>query len=68
VPVSELAEAVEMRPQAVSNLLQRLADRGIVAPRRDGNRIFYSITGPCVPVVPDLALCLIEEAADDARR
>ncbi|MDI2130146.1 ArsR/SmtB family transcription factor [Yinghuangia seranimata] len=61
VPVGELAEQVGMRPQAVSNQLQRLADRGIVATRRDGNRIFYSIADPCVPSVLDLALCLIEE-------
>jgi DNA-binding transcriptional ArsR family regulator len=68
VPVSELAETVGMRPQAVSNQLQRLADRGIVAARRDGNRIFYAIADPCVPVVLDLALCLIEEAAGDVGR
>jgi DNA-binding transcriptional ArsR family regulator len=63
VPVGELAEQVRMRPQAVSNQLQRLADRGIVAARRDGNRIFYSIADPCVPAVLDLALCLTEETA-----
>ncbi len=63
VPVGELAGAVGMRPQAVSNQLQRLADRGIVSARRDGNRIFYSIADPCVPSVLDLALCLIEETA-----
>jgi DNA-binding transcriptional ArsR family regulator len=61
LPVGELAAEVGMRPQAVSNQLQRLADRGIVAARRDGNRIFYSIADPCVPSVLDLALCLIEE-------
>lgn len=61
VPVGELAGAVGMRPQAVSNQLTRLADRGIVAARRDGNRIFYSIADPCVPSVLDLALCLTEE-------
>lgn len=63
VPVGELADTVGMRPQAVSNQLQRLADRGIVAARRDGNRIFYSIADPCVPSVLDLALCLTEETA-----
>ena len=69
VPVGELAEQLRMRPQAVSNQLQRLADRGIVAARRDGNRIFYSIADPCVPAVLDLALCLTEETASgDGRR
>jgi ArsR family transcriptional regulator, lead/cadmium/zinc/bismuth-responsive transcriptional repressor len=62
VPVGELAEQVGMRPQAVSNQLQRLADRGMVSARRDGNRIFYSIADPCLPGVLDLALCLVEEA------
>jgi ArsR family transcriptional regulator, lead/cadmium/zinc/bismuth-responsive transcriptional repressor len=61
VAVGGLAGQLGMRPQAVSNQLQRLADRGIVAARRDGNRIFYSIADPCVPAVLDLALCLIEE-------
>lgn len=68
VPVGELAEQLGMRPQAISNQLQRLTDRGIVAARRDGNRIFYTIADPCVPAVLDLALCLIEEttvAGDD---
>jgi DNA-binding transcriptional ArsR family regulator len=67
VPVGELAEQVGMRPQAVSNQLQRLADRGIVAARRDGTRIFYSIADPCVPAVLDLALCLTEETTVAAR-
>jgi DNA-binding transcriptional ArsR family regulator len=61
VPVGELADQVGMRPQAVSNQLQRLADRGIVATRRDGNRIYYSIADACIPAVLDLALCLTEE-------
>jgi DNA-binding transcriptional ArsR family regulator len=56
-----MAGQLGMRPQAVSNQLQRLADRGIVAARRDGNRILYSIADPCVPAVLDLALCLTEE-------
>lgn len=68
--VSDLAEAVGMRPQAVSNQLQRLTDRRILSARRDGNRVYYSIADPCVPSVLDLALCLIEETAagGDGRR
>lgn len=67
VSVGELADQVGMRPQAVSNQLQRLADRGIVSARRDGNRIFYAIADPCVPAVLDLALCLTEEATASRR-
>jgi DNA-binding transcriptional ArsR family regulator len=67
VCVTDLASAVGMRPQAVSNQLQRLLDRRIVATRRDGTRIYYRIADPCVPSLLDLGLCLLEEtAADDA--
>jgi DNA-binding transcriptional ArsR family regulator len=58
--VSDLADAVGMRPQAVSNQLQRLVDRGIVATRRDGTRIWYTVTDPCVVELLDLAWCLTE--------
>ena len=58
--VTDLAAAVEMKPQAVSNQLQRLVDRGILGSRRDGNNIFYRIVDPCVPVLLERGLCLIE--------
>lgn len=58
--VSDLAAAVGLRPQAVSNQLQRLVDRGIVTARRDGNRIWYRVTDPCVVQLLDLAWCLTE--------
>ncbi len=60
--VNELAEAVGMKPQAVSNQLQRLTDRGIVAPRRDGLQIYYRIVDPCVISLLDRAWCLTEDA------
>ena len=60
--VSDLAAEVGMAPQAVSNQLQRLADRRIVATRRDGNRIRYRIVDACVPALLDLGLCLTEDA------
>jgi DNA-binding transcriptional ArsR family regulator len=65
--VSDLADQVAMRPQAVSNQLQRLADRRIVASRRDGNRIIYRIADPCVTSLLDLGMCLIEEAREATR-
>ncbi|MGC4939228.1 ArsR/SmtB family transcription factor [Kribbella sp. DT2] len=58
--VSQLAEAVDLRAQAVSNQLQRLVDKGILATRRDGNRIFYRIEDRCVVGLLDLAWCLSE--------
>ena len=60
--VSDLAEAVSMTPQAVSNQLKRLADRGILASRRDGFYIHYRIVDPCVTSILDLGLCLTEDS------
>ncbi len=65
--VTDLAAAVEMAPQAVSNQLQRLADRGIVASRREGPRLYYRIADPCVAGFLDLGLCLLEETGEPAR-
>jgi DNA-binding transcriptional ArsR family regulator len=62
--VTDLAAAVKMRPQAVSNQLQRLLVQRILAARRDGTRIFYRIADPCVPSLLDLGWCLIEETTD----
>ncbi len=62
--VTQLAEAVEMKPQAVSNQLQRLVDRGILASKRNGNNIHYRIVDPCVTSLLDHGLCLIEEAKE----
>jgi len=62
LPVGELAAAVDMKPQAVSNQLQRLTDRGILESRRAGNNIFYRIVDPCVITLLDQGLCLAEDA------
>jgi len=59
--VTDLAAAVEMTPQAISNQLRRLIDRRIVATRREGNYIYYRIIDPCVPGLLSLGLCLAEE-------
>lgn len=58
--VSDLAEAVDMKPQSVSNQLQRLVDRGILGTRRNGSNIYYRVVDPCVPVLLERGLCLIE--------
>jgi ArsR family transcriptional regulator, lead/cadmium/zinc/bismuth-responsive transcriptional repressor len=58
-----------MKPQAVSNQLQRLSDRGIVETRRDGNNVLYRIVDPCVIELIDRGLCLLEDmSAAQARR
>jgi ArsR family transcriptional regulator, lead/cadmium/zinc/bismuth-responsive transcriptional repressor len=60
--VTEIAEAIAMKPQAVSNQLQRLADRGILGSRRDGTQILYHILDPCVVTILEYGLCLSEDA------
>ena len=59
--VSSVAATLGMKPQAVSNQLQRLADTGIVASRRDGNSIYYRVVDGCVPVLLDQAVCIMDE-------
>lgn len=62
--VSELAASVGMKPQAVSNQLQRLSDLGIVTSRREGNSIYYRLVDLCVRSLLDQGLCLMEEVYD----
>lgn len=59
--MSDLAEAVGMKPQAVSNQLRRLVDLGILSTRRHGTHIHYSIVDPCVTKLMYHGLCLNEE-------
>jgi DNA-binding transcriptional ArsR family regulator len=60
--VGELADTLAMKPQAVSNQLQRLADHGIVEARREGVQIRYSILDPCVLDLLHKGWCLAEDA------
>lgn len=62
--VTELAVTVGMKPQAISNQLQRLADKGIVSSVRDGTSIHYRVVDPCVADLIDRCLCLVEDARD----
>jgi len=60
--VGELADKLDMSPQAVSNQLQRFADRGIVEAQREGLQIRYSIIDPCVVALLHEGWCLAEDA------
>lgn len=60
--VTDLADAVGMTPQAVSNQLQRLVDRSILSSRRAGNQIFYRVVDPCIAILLDRGLCLLEDS------
>ncbi|MBI4961823.1 MAG: helix-turn-helix transcriptional regulator [Desulfomonile tiedjei] len=59
--VNDLAERLGMKAQAVSNQLQRLVDRRIVSARRQGSNIFYKFVDPCVQILLDRGLCLMED-------
>src|SRR5215216_6757246 len=59
--VTALAKALGMKPQAVSNQLQRLSDTGMLSWRRDGNNVYYRVVNGCVAPLLDLALCLMED-------
>src|SRR3954470_10656753 len=64
--VTALAASLGMKPQAVSNQLQRLSDLGILAARRDGNNVYYRVVDLCVSGLLDQALCLMAEAGGRA--
>jgi DNA-binding transcriptional ArsR family regulator len=60
--VTDLASAIGMKPQAVSNQLQRLSDLGILTSRRDGNSIYYRLVDLCVSGLLEQGWCLMEGA------
>lgn len=62
--MTDLALAVEMKPQAVSNQLRRLVARGVLACRRNGKSAHYRIVDPCVTALLDQGLCLAEDAEE----
>ena len=66
--VTDLADAVGMKPQAVSNQLQKLVDRGVLGARREGKNIFYRVDDPCVAELLDRGLCLMEDSQTRRKR
>lgn len=62
--VTELCNALGMRPQAVSNQLQRLSARGILTSRREGNSVYYHMADPCVPMLLEYGVCLAEDSKE----
>lgn len=66
--VTDIAKTLGMKPQAVSNQLQRLSDTRMVTSRRAGNKIIYRVMNGCVAPLLDLALCLMEEEQRPAPR
>lgn len=66
--VTDLAQTIGMKPQAVSNQIQRLSDLGIIASRREGNNIYYRLVDLCVRSLLDKGLCLVEGVNARTRR
>jgi DNA-binding transcriptional ArsR family regulator len=60
--MGDLAEAVGMKPQAVSNQLRRLVDMGILDTQRHGNHVHYRFVDTCIAKLMYHGLCLNEEA------
>src|SRR5438309_2134649 len=60
--VTDLADTLGMKPQALSNQLQRLSDLGILSSRREGNNIFYRVVDLCVFGLLEQGWCLMEQA------
>lgn len=60
--VTDLAARLSMKPQAVSNQLQRLSDLGILSSRREGTSVFYRLVDLCVSGLLEQGWCLMEEA------
>jgi len=58
---AELTKKIGMKPQAISNQLKRLSDRGIVKRRREGNQVYYRIVDPCVIDLLERGLWLIQD-------
>lgn len=65
--MTELARDLDMKPQAVSNQLQKFLDLGFLASRRQGTSIYYRIMDPCVISLLDHVLCLLEDAKARSR-
>ena len=59
--VTALAETLGMKPQAVSNQLQRLVDKGVLSNIRNGTSVHYRIIDSCIMSLLDQGLCLTED-------
>jgi DNA-binding transcriptional ArsR family regulator len=62
--VGDLAKAIDMQTQAVSNQLKHLAMLDVVVARRNGNNVYYSVIDNCVITMMERGLCLLACASD----
>lgn len=62
VCVGDIADAVGMKPQAVSNQLQKLVLTRALGSEKRGTQVFYFLIDPCVAELLDRGHCLAEES------
>lgn len=62
--VTDLASSLGMKPQAVSNQLQRLLDLGVLECRREGTAVHYRVVDRCIQGLLEQGWCLMEAAGD----
>lgn len=62
--VSDLVEELSLPQANVSQHLAILRDRGLADTRREGQRVFYSVTSPKIIAAMDLLREVMHEQAD----
>jgi len=60
--LTEVASAISMKPQAVSNQITRLVERGMVSRRRNGQNVYFTLTDPCIAALLETGICLVQDA------
>lgn len=65
--VNDLAATLDMKPQAISNQLQKLAGFGVVDSRRNGVNIYYRIVNPCVQILLERGICMLESGIQEEK-
>ena len=62
--VNDLVSTLDMKLQAVSNQLQKLAAFRVVTSRRNGVNIFYRISDPCIELLLERGICTLESTSE----
>ena len=66
--VGELAEATGRSQPNISQHLASLTQAGLVEPRREGNRTYYSVTDPYLARICDAVCASLEASARKTQR
>jgi len=66
IAMLDLARRLGLKPQAVSNQLQRLSDLGLIAARREGSHVYYRLLDRCIRELLEKAWCLMDSVPPEA--